>query len=437
MDPLVWGIIGITLMICCLFLGVPMPATFGTLGVVGMMVVRGWDSTLGMLSVVSWKNVANWEWTVIPLFQMMGIVIFVVGIGEEIFYALRQWMGHFAGGIAASTSAACAIIGTMAGSGFATTALTSKVAYPEMRKYNYQPALSLAVCAASSTVAQMIPPSILLVVYAVLAEASIGRTLMAGVIPGFLSMAIYMIMIFIRVRLNPNLGPPLPAASWRERFVSLRYLVPAGIMMLTIIGGIYFGIFTATEAAGMGALMIYIIAAGLKRLSWEKIKRVIFETLQLSVMILAMLLAARGFYTRFLNLTQVTRAFAELALGFPSPWITVFMMFAIMFLLGMFIGGPLAYVTIPLFAPIINQLGFPMVWFLITIMKMTETGFITPPVCMGVFIAQHIIREVPMADAYKAVWWFVLCDMVTLGLFIAFPKIVTWLPDTMWGSASL
>ena len=434
MDVLiVWGIVGLIVMLVLLTLGIPLPVVFCLLGFMGMLLIRGWDITVRFLGVSIWQNVGGFEWSVIPLFTMMGIIVFVTGIGAEIFYSLRQWMGHFAGGVAAATSAACALIGTMTGSGFATAALMAKVAYPEMRKYNYQPALALATAASSATVAMLIPPSIMLVVYAVLAEVSIGRTLMAGVIPGFVSMGIYMTMIIIRVRLKPSLGPPLPPAPWRERFVSLKYLIPSVILMVTIIGGIYFGIFTATEAAGMGAVITFLIAIGLRRLNWDKIKKIIFQTVTLTVMIMTMIMTARGFYTRFLNLTQVTTAFAQLALGFPSPWITLFLIFVIMFVFGMFIGGPLAYVTIPLFAPIVRELGFSMVWFLITIMKMTETGAITPPVCMSVFIAQSIVREVPIGDAYKAVWWFVLCDMLAMGLFIAFPKMVTWLPDTMWG----
>ncbi len=437
MERMIVGIVGMCLMLVFVFLGVPLPVTFATLGVTGVFILRGWNATMTMLSVVSWNNIASFDWSVLPLFVMMGLIIFVVGIGEEIFYAMRQWMGHLPGGVAAATSAACALIGTMTGSGFATAALMSKVAYPEMRKYNYEPALSLAVCAASATVAMMIPPSVLLVQYAILAEASIARVLMAGVIPGFLSMAIYMTMILIRVHFKPSLGPPLPAAAWRERFVALRYLVPVGVMMVTIIGGIYFGIFTATEAAGMGALMSFAVALGLRRLNWAKVKQILYETIKLTIMILAMIMTAMGFYTRFLNITWITRAFAELALGMPSPWVSVFMMFAIMFIMGMFIGGPLAYVTIPLFSPIIKEMGISLVWFLITILKLTETGAITPPVCMTVFISVGVFKEVPLGDAYKAVWWFVLCDMLTLGLFVAFPKIVSFLPDTMWGTPTM
>jgi len=429
MDPIIVGALGLLFLLVFIFLGVPLPVTFFIIGFLGVTWIQGWGHALAVARLFPFTTINSFEWSVIPLFTMMGLILFECLIGEEIFRAVRQWMGHFRGGIAAATSAACAVIGTTTGSATATTALMSKVAYPEMRKYDYEPDLSLAVCAASGTVAVMIPPSVVLVVYAIIAETSVGQCLLGGLLPGFLSMAIYMAMIFIRVQFDPRLGPPQPAASWRERFTSLRYLIPAAIMLVTIVGGIYFGVFTATEAAGMGCVIAFVVVLAMRRLTWSRLKNMIFETARLNIMIMLILMTCMGIYVKFLSISGITAAIAEMALGFPSPWITLTLMFAIMFLFGMFIGGPLMYVTVPMFAPVVVDMGYSLVWFGILMIKMVEVGAITPPVCVTTFVAQGVIGEVPMSRAYKAVSWFVFCDILTLVLLIAFPQITMLLPN--------
>ena len=431
MEPIVLGAVGLILMLVLQFAGVPVPVMFFLLGFFGTLLLKGWVPALNLLERAPYTQLADFNFSVIPLFLMLSMVLFECGVGEEIYRGMQRWLGHFRGGMGAATSGACAFLGTMTGSGPAATVLMAKVAYPEMRKINYDPALSLCVCASSATIAMMIPPSTGLVIYAVITEQSVAQCLLAGFIPGFLSMAIYAAMILIRARFNPSLGPPAPVASWRDRFAGLRYLMPAVIMMLTIIGGLYFGVFTATEAGGVATMVAFITVIAMKRLTWARFKSTIYETLRLSVMLALILLTIRGFYLLFLNVSWITVTIAELALGIPSPWLALFAMFAITFLLGMFVGSPLALIILPLFTPVAEQLGFSPVWFIITIVKMTETGFITPPVAPGIFIAQGIIREVSLEKAYRAVWWFVLCDMITLALFIAFPQIVMFLPDTM------
>ena len=429
------GIVGLILMLILIFAGLPLPVMFFVIGFFGAVLLRGWEAALSMATRAPWVKIVDFNFSVIPLFVMLSIVLFEYGVGENMFRAMQRWLGHFSGGMAAATSAACAFLGTITGAAPAATALMAKVAYPEMRKFNYEPALSLAVCCASSTVAMMIPPSTALVIYAIITEQSIAQCLLAGFIPGFLSMGIYMVMILIRARFNPALGPAAPAAVWRERFIDLRYIMPGIIMMLTIIGGLYFGIFTATEAAGAAALIAFIIVLAMRRLTSARLKASIYETVRLSILILLILVTIRGFFLTFLHITWLTITIAELALKMPSPWLVLAMMFLICFLLGMFTGGPMALVILPLFTPVVEQMGFSAVWFIITVVKMMEVGWITPPVAPGIFIATGVIREVPMGKAFVAVWWFVLCDIFTLGLFIAFPEIITFLPDTMMAAS--
>jgi tripartite ATP-independent transporter DctM subunit len=433
MDPLIVGIIGLVLLLVFLYLGINLALSFFIIGFFGLLLVQG-PSVLIFVQLVPYTAINSFDFSVIPLFVFMGMLLFHCKIGEDIFRAVRAWLGHLPGGLAAATSGACALIGTMTGSGGATAALMSRVAYPEMTKYKYDKTLSLATCAASSTVAMMIPPSVAIVIYAILAEASIGETLLAGIIPGFLSMGVYMIMLLVRVRIKPELGPKLPPASWNERLGSLRFLLPAVVMMGTIGGGIYFGVFTATEAGGMGSLISLVIALAMRRLTWERFKDAVYETVKFTVMIALVLMAILGFYIRFLNMTGITMSIAGLATTVTSPELTLAVMFAVTFLFGMFIGSNLAFVTIPLFAPIVGDLGFSLVWFVILMIKMQETASITPPVAVVLFISQGVVnKEVSIGDLYKAVWWFVLCDLSTLLLMLFVPQVVLFIPSTMRG----
>jgi len=431
MDDIILGVLGLVLLLVFIFMGMNLALCFFIIGFFGVWLIKGSTVAFTLVQSIPFIALESYNWSVIPLFIFMGIIVFEARIGGDIFYAVRLWMGHFAGGIAAATSGACALIGTMTGSGAATAALMSKVAYPEMVKYNYDKTFSLQTCAASSTAAMMVPPSIAIVVYAILAEVSIGKALLGGFIPGFMSMGIYMIMIFLRVRANPKLGPKLPAAPWKDRFVSLRFLVPAVVMMMSITGGIYFGVFTATEAGGMGSLIAIIVALSMRRLSWAKLRSTFSQTIQFTVMVMMIIFTITGYYTQFLNISGITGVVADLAISFPSPWITLGLIFLVTFIFGMFIGTTLAYITIPLFAPVVASMGFDLVWFVIVMIKMAETGSITPPVCLSLFIAQGIVKEVDMGQVFKTIWWFVGCDLLTLALMVGIPQIVLFLPNSM------
>jgi len=433
MDPNLFGIIGLIVLVALIFLGVPVPVVLFLVGFFGTLILKDWGLASMMVNRAVWSGVADFNWSVIPLFILLSVLVAECGIGENIFRALQRWIGHVSGGMAAATSGASAFLGCITGVGPAAIALMSRVAYPEMRKANYEPALSLAAVAAPATVAMLIPPSTNLVIYAIITEQSVAQVLLGGFIPGFLSMGFFMVMLLIRGRFSPGLMPASPVATWRDRFIDLRYLVPPVIMLITIVGGLYFGIFTATEAAGAAALISFIIVFAMRRLTHAAFKASIYETLRFTVLILFILLTVRMFFTVFLNLTWLTVNIAELALEMPSPWLTMAAIFVICFILGMFVGSPLAYVTLPLFVPVVEELGFEPIWFIIVITKLTEVGYLTPPIAPGLFIAQGIIREVPMEKAYNAAWWFIACDMLFLVLIIFVPQIVMFLPNSMRG----
>lgn len=435
MDPLIIGIIGVFVCLFLIAVGVPIAVSTALVGMTGLVVIKGMAAAFTAASSFPFFQAASFTMSVIPLFILTGLVIFACGIGEEIFIALRRWLGHFPGGLAASTTAACALMGTCTGSSIATTALMAKVAYPQMRQYKYAPSMAFGVVASSGTLASIIPPSIVIVIYAVMANQSIGELLIAGLIPGFISAAIYMTMIIGRAKLNPSLGMPLPPVPWGVRISSLRYLIPVVIIFIIIVGGIYRGIFTATEAGGMAALAVFIIVLITGRLTLSRLKSSLLETVRLTVMIIVLIVGV-SFFTKFLTYAGVTLAFAETALKFPSPLITLVLIFIVCIIMGMFIDASgMMMISTPIFVPVIIELGYDPVWFGILIIKMVEVAMITPPIGGNVFIAQGIVgdKELSLESAFKAIVPFLICDIITLILLITFPRIITFLPATMSG----
>ncbi|MFH0913803.1 MAG: TRAP transporter large permease subunit, partial [Chloroflexota bacterium] len=253
MDPLIIGITGVVVFLVLVLLGTWIGYAAATVGLIGIVLVKGWEGMGGIAGYLPYSSTASFEFSVIPLFIIMGYFAYYAGLSRDIFHATRQWFGHFPGGLAIASVFGCAAFGAVCGSSTAATVVMGKVAIPEMRRYNYDPKLATAAVAASGTMASMIPPSIVMVIYGVITQQSIGRLLMAGYIPGLLEAILYTAMIYVRCRRNPMLGAALAAASWKERLLSLKgtwsFLLLAGV----ILGGIYFGVFTPTEAGGAGA----------------------------------------------------------------------------------------------------------------------------------------------------------------------------------------
>ena len=431
MEPLAIGIIGVVICFALIFLGAPIPVATIAVSVVGVFWLYDAHVLGVVLKLFGYTLVADFSLSVIPLFVLMGLILFYCGVGEEIFTAVRNWVGHFRGGLAIATTAACAAFGTCTGSSQATAAIMAKIAYPEMRKAGYQPELAFGVVAASGTIAAMIPPSITIVLYGVIARLGVGKVLIAGFTGGIVSALIYMVMIVGRVMLNPSLASSLSPPPWRPRLISLRYLVPPIIMFLILIGGMYIGVFTPTEAGGMAAVVAFMVALATRRLTWARLRESLLETIQVTLMVL-ILFVGIVFFTRFLCYSRVIIAFVNLALSFPSPLITLVLMFAIYVILGMFLGTlGMLMITTPVFLPAAVALGYDPIWFGIIAIKMCEIAWITPPVALNVYVAQALIKELPLERAFKAVIPFLVCDILTLILFIAFPQVILFLPNMM------
>ncbi len=433
MTPLTIGVAGVVICLILIFLGFPIAISTAVVGGFGVLCLKGARAAWVVAYVNSFSSIADFALSTIPLFVFMGVILIECGIGDEIFTAMRQWLGHVPGGLAVATTAACAALGTCTGSSQAATAVMARMAYPEMRKYGYQPELAFGVVAASGTIAAMIPPSIEIVVYGTMAKLGVGRVLIAGFTGGIVSALIYMAMMVGRVMLNPSLAPRLPPAPWRSRFISLRYLIPPLVMLVIITGGMYKGVFTPTEAGGVGALVAFIVVLVMRRLTWSRLRKAILETCEVTVMILLMLIGVI-FLTRFLIYSKVIFAFTKLALIFPNPLITLFLVLIVYIILGMFLDAMgMLMITTPILVPAIRALGYDPVWFGIIVIKMCQIAWLTPPVALNVFVTQTITEELPLERGFKAVLPFLACDILTLLLFIAFPQIILFLPNLMAG----
>ena len=432
MDPFVIGIIGLVACLLLMAFSVPIAVATGVVGFIGYFILFGIDGIMLAASSLPFYNTASFDWCVVPMFTLVGLLLFNCGLGDKMFTALNNWLGWIPGGLAMSVSLASAALGTIDASGIGTAVIMGKVAYPEMTKQNYSKSLSFATIATGGTLGIIIPPSVILSIYAVLAEVSVGECLIAGIIPGIVLSVLFCLMIFVRVKINPSLAPGRVHSSWKEKIFGLRYVLPILIMFIIICGGIYLGIFTATEAGGVAAVVAIILCLVTKRLTWKIFVDCMRETVRLSAMILAFM-AGISIFTKFLNITGITLAFANWATSFSVPIVTILLMIAVYYLFGMFIGATgMLMITVPIFAPVVEALGYSPIWFGVLATIMCAVALISPPVAAGVFIAHGAIKaDIPLATAYKSILPFWLVETSFIVLLLLFPQMATWLPSLM------
>lgn len=432
-EPLGIGIIGLVVSLLLICLGLPIAISFLLVGAGGLFWLKGWGIVWVILKTFPFTTIGVFDWSVVPFFVLMGAILAQSGVGRDIFTGFRYWLGHIPGGVAASVIACCAALGTCMGASTPVAAIAAQTGYPEMKRYGYDPELALGVCASSGTLALIIPPSVGIVIYALLAAQSIGKCLIAGIFPGILVALLYIVMVGVRTKLNPSLAPPQPPASWRLRLLGSRALIPAAIMFGAVIGGIYLGVFTPTEAGGIGVVVALAIVLVLRRITWSKLGAAILETVGITVLCM-MLVLGITFMTRLLSYTGVAPAFTELALTFPSPVITLLLIGLVYLVLGMFVGAlGMVMMTVPVFVPAIISLGYDPIWFGIFVLIMGCIGIKTPPVAVDVYVVQAIVKEVPIERAFKAILPFLGCDIAAIVILYFFPQIATFLPNMMAG----
>jgi tripartite ATP-independent transporter DctM subunit len=428
------GVAGIVAVLALIAVRVPIGVALGGVSLLGIMAFRGADVAAGVAKTTLFEFAASWSLSAVPMFLLMGAIAHHSGISMTLFRAARLWLGALPGGLAVAANFACAAFSAASGSSLATAAAMGRIAYPEMRRAGYDSGLSTGVIAAAGTLGSLIPPSILMVLFGIFAETSVSKLLIAGVLPGLLTAAIYAAMIVGRCTLNPSLAPRMPEAVEKsDRVKALGEIWPILLLIAGIIGGIYGGIFTATEAGAAGAFLSAVIAALQRRLTWKMFRESVREALVSSAKIFFVALGA-VLMTRFFAFSGIPHYLGQVLTGLDlSPILLVLGSSLIYLLLGMFLEPlGLLLITLPLLLPMFQALGIDMIWMGVLVIKYLEIGLLTPPVGLNVYVVKSVVGdEVPLTTIFKGVLWFLACEVLIVGLLIAFPEISLVLPSLM------
>ncbi|MCF3595357.1 TRAP transporter large permease [Rhodobacteraceae bacterium LMO-12] len=429
------GLTSFPVLLMLIFLRVPIGLAMFLVGLFGLyLVTGGWNMALSRLKSETYTTFSSYSLSIVPMFLLMGHFATLGGMSTALFKAAESWLGHRRGGVAMAAVGACAGFGSICGSSLATAATMSQVALPELRRYGYSGGFSTATLAAGGTLGILIPPSVILVIYAILTEQNIAKLFLAAFIPGLLAAIGYIITISIYVRIHPDAAGTREPIPYSERFRALVDVWPVLLVFFLVVGGIYLGWFTPTEGAAVGAFgtgLIAFLNGGLRRVT---IIESFLATGRSTAMIFFIVLGA-AFYNGFLALTQVPQELAEFvsALGY-SPWVILAIILSLYLVFGCVMDSlSMILLTIPIFFPIISQLDFGMtleetaIWFGIIVLIVVEVGLITPPVGMNLFVINSMDRTTPMVETYRAVMYFVASDIVRVIILIAFPSITLFL----------
>lgn len=426
------GIGGIAVMLVLLVLRMPIGTAMLLVGIVGFAILNGVPAALSAIGTYPFQYAAAYDLAVIPLFVLMGNCAAVSGMARDLFVAAYAWVGHWRGGLASATIAACAGFAAVSGSSVASAITMGRVCLPEMRRYNYDHRLATGTIAAGGTLGILIPPSTAFVIYGILTEQSIGRLLLAGILPGLLLTAIFMATIAIWTHYRPHYGPPGPRASWSERRSATAHAGPMMGVVLISIGGIYAGIFTVSEAAAVGGFLALAYALWKRTLGGGNFNRVLIETVGTTAMVFLILIGAQVFGP-FLALSGLPEHIAELVKDLDVPRVVVLLMIlGVYLLLGTFLEGfSMMVLTLPIVIPIVTALGYDLIWFGVIMVIVLEMGLIDPPVGINVFIVKGLVPDVPMSQIFAGIVPFWLAMMLCIGILIAVPDIALLIPNSM------
>jgi tripartite ATP-independent transporter DctM subunit len=410
---------------------VPIGVAMMLCGVGGLAMIIGLVPSLSLFGTTVMQSVVTYDLSIIPLFILMGALASRSGLSQELYDAFNAWLGGFRGGLALATVGACGAFAAICGSSVATAATMSKVALPEMKKYRYSDSMATGSVAAGGIIGILIPPSVILVLYGLLTESSIGDLFIAGFLPGILTIIVFMIVISIVTRLHPESGPAGEKSTWKQKLNATLKTWAITALFATVIGGIYFGVFTPTEAAGVGALGAFFIAFSRKRLNREMMKETLLETGQTSAMIFTILIGAITL-NNLVIFSGLANALADFVSGLDMSPATVMLIILLMYLImGCFLDAlAMILLTVPIFYPIVLDLGYDPIWFGIIVVMVVELGLITPPIGMNVFVIKGMVQSVPLVSIYKGVLPFVIGQVVLIIAVFLIPEIALWLPET-------
>lgn len=415
------------------FMALRMPVGFamGVAGAIGIWMISGLSGLMSVLGTSPYRTTASFLLTTIPMFILMAEFASSGGLAQDLFDLARRWIGHIPGGLAIATNWASAGFGAMSGSANACAAVMSRITIPEMLKAGYSRPLATGVVAMAGTLDPMIPPSVLMVIYGIATETSIGKLLIAGILPGILTACLYAIGIYLWVKIDPSAAKPIPRSSWKERFESLRSLGPLLVLFFVVIGGMYFGVATPSEAAAFGAVGAFVICILMRRLNWEGVIVALRNTVNITVMIFTIVIGAMifGYYLTLTQMTQELVAYVGM-LAVPR-WVILVLIVIMYVILGALLDElGMLMMTLPLTFPLMMELGYDPIWFGVIIVALCEVGMVCPPVGMTVFVV-NAVTKIPLEEIYKGTLTLLVWEFIALTLLILFPEIALFLPSRM------
>jgi len=437
MDQTLSGILGTLIMIVLFMLRLPVAHSMMLVGFVGFSLLTSWTGGLNLVSRSIYSSFASLELCTIPLFILMGQLAFNTGISRKLYDTAYRYLGHVRGGLAMATTVACTAFGTVCGSSPATAATMATVGLPEMKRFNYSDRLATGCVAASGGLGMIMPPSVVLLVYGVLTGQSIGALFVAGILPAILITTLFVATVSILCSRNPKIGPAGERFGWGARLKSLAGLMDTLLIFATVVGGLFFGWFTPTEAASVGVIAVTVLSMAKRQLTWEGFKKSLDETLRTSCMVM-FLIAGAVVFGKFLAVTRIPFNIATWVGGLDLPPFAIMaVIVAIYFLGGCFMDSlAMIMLTIPVFYPVVMNLGYDPIWFGVIAVMVTEMGVLTPPVGINVYvvygIAQRILPGINLEDVFKGALPFVAAVMVSIACLMAFPIIATLLPGLMY-----
>ncbi len=435
MTPFQIGILSILFVFVFLFARMPVAYVMLVVGMTGFAIVRSPAAMFSVSSQTIYNTFASYSLIVVPMFVWMGYIAYYSGLSSRIYDSTYKVMGGMKAGLALATIGACTAFGAICGSTTATAATMSAVALPEMKRYEYDRSLSTATIAAAAILGVMIPPSVIFILYGISAQESIRRLFLAGIVPGLLLMVLFMLVAYLQAVRNPALAPAGPQVPWGEK---IRSVMSGGVEVIIIfaavMGGLFYGIFTPTEAGGVGAFATLVVALARRQLSWRGFKNSLNDSVRISSMIM-FLVAAAAVYGRFLAVTGLPGGLARWAVELPLPPVAIMVVILFIYLiLGCFIDAlALILLTVPIFYPVAVEIGYDPIWFGVIIVLALGMGVITPPVGACVYVVAGVDRETPVMTIFKGIWLYLLAIFVCMGLLIIFPQIALFLPDLVFG----
>lgn len=428
------GFLGLLILFFLLLMKMPIGFTLIAVSFFGIWAVVGMDIALSSLGIIPYNFAANWTLSSVPLFLFLGFICYHTNLTQGMFKAARAWLAGIPGGLAIASIFGSAGFAAVSGSSIACSAAMGRIAIPEMLRYKYDPSLATGTVAVAGTIGALIPPSIIMILYGVIAQTSISKLFLGGVTAGLITIVGYVSVVYVRVKLNPSLAQDVKEEiSFKEKVVAFKETWPIFLIMLGIFGGLFAGVFTPNEAGAIGAFLACVVAVMKRSMTWSAFKAAALETLVTTSALLIIAVGA-SLLTRFLVLSGTGDFIADFIISLEASDVLVMMGIILIYLvLGMFlepIGAML--LTLPVLLPIIESTSFSLIWFGVLLTKLLEIGMITPPVGMNVFVVKSVVGDlVTTSQVFKGILWFLVIDLLIVGLFLLFPEIILYLPDLL------